>query len=128
MKALTNLLQIEKRKRIINQAIQECVAVLGRKLRLMKCRDSKTLEDFKEWFGSDNKGFWDIILNRIERALNICEVITVNDFSVVVDEKARKDSFAIVHPDDEFHTICLGDLFWNVEKSSNESRGRLFGA
>ena len=113
----------EEKDRIINQAIQECIILLERKLQLLDCRDPKTMVDFKMWFGWVDEGAVDLILNRTRRVLDMARVLTLDNFGVIVDEKSRRSSFALVRYNDEFHTISLGDLFWNDKEYEKSTRG-----
>jgi uncharacterized Zn-binding protein involved in type VI secretion len=115
----------EEKERIINQAIQECIILLERKLKLLENKDPKTMDDFKKWFGWVDVGAVDLILNRIRRALDIAKVLTLDNFGVIEDEHDRMNSYALAHSNYEFHDINLGDLFWNDEKRGGKSNGSI---
>jgi uncharacterized Zn-binding protein involved in type VI secretion len=111
----------EEKERIINKSILECTALLERKLKLMQSRDSKTIEDFKIWFGCMDDERMQIVMHRIERSLIISKVLTVNNFDVIPNEFARLKYFAIANLEDEFHTIYLGDPFWELKDGGSQT-------
>jgi uncharacterized Zn-binding protein involved in type VI secretion len=98
----------EEKERIINRAIKECIALLERKFALLERKDSKTMDDFKIWFGCMDEERVEIILNRIQRALAIGKLLTVNNFDDIADDFARTNYVALVNVWDECHTIYLG--------------------
>jgi hypothetical protein len=116
----------EEKNPIIEQAIKECILLLERKLQLLVERDKKTMGDFKEWFGWNDEGAVDLILNRIRRAFDIAKELTLDNFGVIADEFARKKYHALVNGDDEFYIIYLGDPFWKDEKEGISMGGTLF--
>jgi hypothetical protein len=63
-----------------------------------------------------------LILNRIARALNIARCLTTENFNEIENMKTRSSSFALVHYYDEFHTISLGDLFWDANEFRKNTR------
>jgi uncharacterized Zn-binding protein involved in type VI secretion len=113
----------EEKTIIINQAIQECIALLERKLSLMENNDSDTMSDFKKWFGVIDDNAVDMILNRTRRALIVGRIVTTDNFEPISDEFTRKRYFALVDSDDEFYTFFLGDLFWKEAKKGTKSTG-----
>lgn len=108
---------------IINQAIQECITLLERKLTLMENNDSNTMSAFKEWFGRVEADAVDVILNRIRRALAVNKILTADNFERINDEFNRKRYFAIVNSADELYTFSLGDPFWKDAKNGAKSTG-----
>src|SRR6478735_5146015 len=71
------------------------------------------MEAFEKWFGMVNENEIQIIISRIQNALNVAKELTIENFKVIVDERARMKTYAIIWSGDEFHTFFLGDLFWN---------------
>lgn len=113
----------EEKNRMLEQAIQECIFLLERKLQLLESRDLNTMEDFKKWFGWEDEEAVDLILNRIRKVLDMARMLTLDDFRVIEDEKEKRSSLAHVRYNDEFHTIFLGDLFWNDNELKKSTRG-----
>jgi hypothetical protein len=112
----------EEKVRIINETIQACIMLLRNKLNLLKKNDTKTLEEFEVWFGVGDEGAKQIIIDRIERELDLFEYITPHDFEMIQDDEIREKSYAQVLPFDELHTIFWGDKFWSAGVKDNESR------
>lgn len=112
----------EEKNRQINTAIKKCKVLLERKLRLLECGEKNTMEAFGKWFGRVNECEVQTIIHRIENALNVARELKVENFKVIVDEHTRMYSSAMVWSNDEFHTIFLGDLFWNEEHLKEHSQ------
>jgi uncharacterized Zn-binding protein involved in type VI secretion len=108
--------------RIINETIQACILLLQKKLNLLKKNDPKTLEEFEVWFGIGDEGAKQIIIHRIDRALNLFDSLNEQDFVVVQDEFLRRKTYAMVHPEDNKHIILLGDKFWSAADRNEISR------
>jgi uncharacterized Zn-binding protein involved in type VI secretion len=112
----------EEKEKLLDVAIQECTALLERKLNLIQCKDPKTMDDFKEWFGYMDEERLQIVQHRIERALVLSKMLTVNNFDSIPNEFARTKYIAIVNCWDEFHTIYLGDPFWKSTDSDGQTK------
>jgi uncharacterized Zn-binding protein involved in type VI secretion len=111
----------EEKVRIIYETIQVCIVLLQKKLVLLKMNDARTLKQFKKWFGSIDEVAKQIIINRIERELNFFESLTEHDFEDLQDERYRRKTYAMAYPEDEMHTILLGDRFWSAGINNNIS-------
>lgn len=101
---------LKVKKKEINVAINKCIILLERKLELLESRDRDTMEVFKKWFGVVNEYEVQTIVYRIQNALNVAKVLTIENFKVIVNEHTRIYSSAMVWSNDEFHTIYLGDF------------------
>jgi uncharacterized Zn-binding protein involved in type VI secretion len=112
----------DEKERIIYQTIQKCTVLLERKLKLMQSNDSKTRQDFEVWFGCMDEERMQMVMHRIERSLIISKTLTVNNFDVIHSDFARSKYFALANRSDEFHTIYLGDPFWNLKDSASQTR------
>ena len=112
----------EERVKEINQAIKECILMLINKLNLLKKNDEKTLVDFKKWFGADDEKTKKIILKRIRKALKVSKGLTEKNFSIIQDEKYRKDRTAAAYHEDKTRTFFLGDLFWKTGMAGKDSK------
>lgn len=112
----------EEKRTIINQAIKDCINLLETKLGLLKKNDSKTLLEFKKWFGSDDEEIKQIILKRIRKALTVCKKLTIDNFNQIVDEKDRRENCAIVHNKDKLYRFFLGDSFWLLKTTGRRSK------
>jgi uncharacterized Zn-binding protein involved in type VI secretion len=110
---------------LINQAIQDCIALLERKLGLLEKGDTETLDAFNTWFGRADDEAKRTILTRIERALDLCRTLTVDNFGVIEDEEEKKVVYANSHPHDRFYSILLGDRFWKISPLSKKSKAGL---
>lgn len=111
----------EEKKVIINQAIQDCISLLEKKLGLLQNEDSNTLSEFKDWFGRDDEEARQIILTRIKKALEVSRSLTDANFGPIMNEKARREDYANVYSD-ESHKILLGDLFWKADTKGKNSK------
>jgi uncharacterized Zn-binding protein involved in type VI secretion len=107
---------------LINQAIQDCIALLERKLMLLERGDSETLDSFKTWFGRSDYEAKQRILTRIERALEVSRTLTVDNFGVIDYEKDRKEDYAKVYRIDILNRIFLGDPFWAADIGGRRSK------
>lgn len=112
----------EEKVRIINETIQACIMLLRKKLNLLKKNDATTLKDFSAWFGTGDEGAKLIIIHRICREIDLFECLTPHDFVVIQNDEVRKQTFAQVHPNNELHTILLGDKFWGAGGEDEISR------
>ncbi|THU41190.1 hypothetical protein FAM09_03490 [Niastella caeni] len=112
----------EEKKAIINQAIQDCISLLEKKLALLQNEDCNTLLEFKKWFGTDDHEAKQIILTRIRRSLEVSRSLTEVNFSSIINEKAKKEDYANAYHDDELHRIFLGDLFWGADTKGKNSK------
>jgi hypothetical protein len=111
----------KEKARIINQAIQCCVAMLENKLKLLVEYDRQTLKEFVKWFGSVNNWNRKLILKRTKRALDICKSLSVEDFEFLkVSQNERIQGY--VYSTDERHKIYLGKKFWKIEMDIEKSR------
>lgn len=113
---------LKEKEKLIEVAIRECTALLERKLKLLQCKDTKTMEDFKIWFGYVDEERLQIVQHRIESALVLSKLLTVNNFESISNEFARTNYFAIVNLRDEFHTIYLGDHFWKSTDNGGQTK------
>lgn len=118
---IDELISEEKNKQI-NTAIYNCITLLERKLQLLESRDENTMKAFEKWFGSVNEFEVQTTIFRIENALNVAKELTTENFKVIVDEHTKIYSSAMVWSMDEFHTIFLGDLFWDKEHLKDHSQ------
>jgi hypothetical protein len=112
----------EEKIRIINETIQACIMLLRKKLNLLKKNDTKTLAEFETWFGVGDEGAREIIIHRIDREIELFEYLTSHDFVVIQNDEVRKQTFAQIHPNNELHTILLGDKFWGTGGEDEISR------
>jgi uncharacterized Zn-binding protein involved in type VI secretion len=107
---------------ILQQAIQDCIALLEVKLRLLKNNDPKTLTQFKKWFGTDSEAARKIILKRIRKMLKVCKQLSLNNFETIVNENYRNESFGLAYDKDVEHTIFLGIPFWKAGGKGKDSK------
>lgn len=107
---------------IINQAIQDCIVLLERKLGLLEQGDTDTLVEFKKWFGKDDKEAKQTIFTRIERALEVSRTLTVDNFIDRSVEQKRETIFAEVYHLDKLYRIFVNHLFWEAESTGKNSR------
>jgi uncharacterized Zn-binding protein involved in type VI secretion len=110
---------------LINRAIQDCIALLERKLRLLEQGDTETLGVFQKWFGNVDDKAKRTILTRIERALELCRTLTIDNFAVIEDQEEKKGVYANSYPQDRFYSILLGDRFWEISPLSKKSKAGL---
>jgi uncharacterized Zn-binding protein involved in type VI secretion len=111
----------EEKSVLINQAIQDCIALLERKFGLLEQKDQETLDAFQNWFGSVDDLCKEVIKDRIKRQLVFFKNLTLENFDRIPYEKGYRNRFAHVYPSDISCIIYLGNPFWNnkaVEKYS----------
>lgn len=107
---------------LINRAIQECIALLERKLLLLEQDDPDTLGEFKKWFGRVDEVARQTILTRIRRALKVSRTLTVENFVDRSVEQKKKTLFAEVYHLDKSYIIFVNHLFWQAESTGENSR------
>ncbi|WP_207515221.1 M35 family metallo-endopeptidase [Longitalea luteola] len=112
----------EQKAILIEQAIKDCIVLLEKKLALMECGDEKTMLAFKKWFGRNDAGAVYKILDRIRKALEVSKGLTVNNFKELVDEKEKREIFAISYQNDKEYRIMTGIAFWKAEAIGKDSR------
>jgi hypothetical protein len=118
---LSDLSQDEKNE-ILKKVIQSCISMLERKLNLLECEDPKTMGEFKRWFGRNDDKARIKILEKIRLVLNVCKVLTVENFKEIYDEEKRERQYAEIYPDDDSYKIYLGNMFWTAAETGNNSR------
>jgi uncharacterized Zn-binding protein involved in type VI secretion len=107
---------------ILQQAIQDCIALLEVKLRLLKNNDPKTLTQFKKWFGTDSEAARKIILKRISKTLNACTKLSRCSFDDKVLENEQIQLYAEIMIYKESFTVFLGKSFWKAPLTGKDSR------
>ena len=112
----------EEKAVIIEQVIKDCIALLERKLKLMKQKDAATLDAFEKWFGRSDDEAKETILKRIRKALKVCKKLRIANFNVIVDEKDRRENCATAYSKDKFYKFFLGDPFWELGTTGKRSQ------
>jgi uncharacterized Zn-binding protein involved in type VI secretion len=115
----------EEKVIIINQAIQECIVLLEKKLALMERDDPEMLDAFKKWFGRNDEEAKLIILERIRRALEVSRTLTVENFYYLDNIQKKEKTYGLVYGKDKGHNIYLGDKFWKAGLTNNTKAGVL---
>jgi uncharacterized Zn-binding protein involved in type VI secretion len=111
----------EEKISVINEAIENSIVLLEKKLRLLEQNDFDTLIAFKRWFGKDDEEANGVILERMRRVLKVSKKLSVENFKEINDEKS-KTKYAEIYPDDEFFRVFLGDKFWTAPVIGKDSR------
>jgi hypothetical protein len=120
----TVLIGERRGERAINQAIQDCIALLERKLALLEQNESETLEGFEKWFGKHGDKAKQKILERIRRALEVGRRLTVKNFNYLNNAQKSEKTYGLIYGRDKSHTIYLGDKFWKTELAGDsKSKG-----
>ncbi|WP_240348441.1 M35 family metallo-endopeptidase [Longitalea arenae] len=115
----------EEKARLIEQAIKDCIVLLERKLVLMENNDPATMAAFKKWFGRDDEEAVEKILTMTRRALKVGRTLTIDNFSVIINEKNRMNEYANSYPEDPDYSILLGDRFWEDEISNEKTKASI---
>jgi uncharacterized Zn-binding protein involved in type VI secretion len=112
----------EEKISVINEAIENSIVLLEKKLQLLEQNDSETLKAFRRWFGRDDEETRGIMLTRIRRALEVSINLTVGNFLVINNEKEKREQYANSYPNDRDYRIYLGDKFWENEAPRKKSK------
>jgi uncharacterized Zn-binding protein involved in type VI secretion len=107
---------------IIRRTLEQCKALLLRKIMLLTKRDASTIEHFKKWLGRYDELSRTLILRRMQHVLRIFEDLTEHNFVRISNDKKRRKSYALVIYDDPMHTIYLGDLFWKFKTAGKDTK------
>jgi uncharacterized Zn-binding protein involved in type VI secretion len=112
----------EEKISVINEAIENSIVLLEKKLQLLEQNDLDTLISFKTWFGQDDEGARMIILERIRKALEASKKLSVENFEELISEKEKRETCAIIYSDDSQYRIKVGSMFWKSEKEGEMIR------
>jgi uncharacterized Zn-binding protein involved in type VI secretion len=109
----------EERSKMINEAIKDCTKQLQRKLKSLNRGGSTILKKFKRWYGTDDEIARAVIIKRIQNAVTLLRNLQISDFVILENDRFRNRTYAMVHPEDDKHTIFLGDKFWKAGIDDN---------
>jgi hypothetical protein len=112
----------EEKEAEIKQAIKKSIVLLENKLKLLEENESNTLIEFKKWFGLDDETAIGVILNRMRMALVVGRRITSNNFEEIINEKAKRETCAIVYSQDDLFKVKVGSQFWEIDAEGKESK------
>jgi uncharacterized Zn-binding protein involved in type VI secretion len=107
---------------LINQAIQDCITLLERKLVLLEQGERETLDAFMKWFGKVDNSCIEVIMDRIKRQLILFKNLTFKNFNRIPYENEYQKRFAHVYPTDILCIIYLGNPFWSNKAIEKYSR------
>jgi uncharacterized Zn-binding protein involved in type VI secretion len=107
---------------ILNQVIQNCKGLLEKKLELLVNDDPQTMNEFNKWFGELTHHRKGVIVQRINKQLELFKNLTLDNFKRISYEIDYRKLFAYVYPTDYSYIIYIGNPFWNKKFEGKYSR------
>lgn len=123
-----------QQQRLIREAVDALIGMLRSRLDDLERWDRSAQAAFKKAFGTTDVADRQMIRERVERMLALCERLTPEDNFKPADPDEYLDRgldpaavYASVRPKDPGHVITLGEKFWWAPPTGQDSRAGTLG-
>jgi hypothetical protein len=104
----------------LRKALVDQKKMLQARLNELNTWDDSAQKNFKKWFGSTDEPAKQVIKKRLEKTIQLNQITTEANFKPSAPENS--DAYAYVTPNDDTHTIYLGDPFWDAPEVGRDSK------
>ncbi len=110
----------KEHKQDIEGALAKQKELLEAKKKQIETWDDKDKANFKEWFGNNDEKSRRVMLDRINKELDLNKATKITDFKPA--SPSEEGVFAYVNPDDKNHIINLDKAFNSAATSGSDSK------